>query len=123
MGLFERWLSLWIGLCIAAGIALGVGARGIFTALAALEVANVNLVVAALVWMMVFPMMVGVDFSGLTHIGKMPKGLVVTLTVNWLIKPFSMTLLGIVFLQVLFAGLIPAEAKSTCRNSAMGQFH
>src|SRR6056297_3332188 len=89
IGGVERWLSLWVALAIAAGIGLGAVAPGLFEALAALEVAQVNLVVAVLIWAMVYPMMVGVDFGALSQIGQRPKGLAVTLAVNWLVKPFT----------------------------------
>jgi len=111
MSVFERFLSLWVALCIVAGIALGSLAPGVFSALAALEAGSVNLVVAVLIWAMVYPMMVAVDFASLTHIHERPKGLVITLTVNWLVKPFTMAALGVLFFQYLFAALIdPAEA-------------
>ena len=97
IGFFEKWLSLWIGLCIAAGIALGTALPGVFGFLAGLEVASVNLVVAVLIWAMIFPMMVNVDFASLGHIGDRPKGLVITLAVNWVIKPFTMAGLGVLF--------------------------
>ena len=113
MGKFERWLSLWVGLCILAGIALGSIAPGVFSWLAALEAANVNFVVAALIWLMIYPMMVQVDFASLGRIGERPKGLVITLVVNWLVKPFTMAGLGVLFFEVLFAGWIPPhDAKS-----------
>ena len=112
LGTFERWLSLWVALCIAAGVGLGALAPGLFGALAALEVASVNLVVAVLIWAMVYPMMVAVDFSALTHVGDKPKGLIITLAVNWLIKPFSMAALGVLFFEVVFAPFIaPADAQ------------
>ena len=109
MGLFERYLSVWVGLCILAGIGLGLLIPGAFQALAALEYANVNFAVAVLIWAMVWPMMIGVDFSAMRRVGDRPKGLVITLVVNWLIKPFSMALLGVVFFRHVFAGLIPPE--------------
>jgi ACR3 family arsenite transporter len=109
LGAFEKWLSLWIAAAIAGGTALGYSLPGLFGALAALEVASVNLVVAVLIWAMVFPMMVGVDFGALRGIGDRPKGLVVTLAVNWLIKPFTMAALGVLFFQFVFAGLIPPD--------------
>ena len=87
MGIFERWLSLWVGLCILAGIALGSIAPGVFSWLAALEAANVNFVVAALIWLMIYRMMVQVDFASLGRMGGGPKGLVITLVVNWVVKP------------------------------------
>ncbi|MBB5690648.1 ACR3 family arsenite efflux transporter [Roseomonas alkaliterrae] len=111
MSVFERYLSLWVALCILAGIALGSAAPGAFGALAALEYGSVNFVVAVLIWFMVYPMMVAVDFAALSRIHERPKGLVITLSVNWLVKPFTMAALGVLFFQHLFAGLIdPAQA-------------
>ncbi len=109
MGLFEKYLSVWVGLCILAGLGLGLLAPGAFQALAALEYANVNFAVAVLIWAMVWPMMIGVDFSAMRRVGDRPKGLIITLVVNWLIKPFTMALLGVVFFRYVFAGLIPPE--------------
>ena len=112
MGAFERYLSVWVGLCILAGIGLGLLLPGAFQALAALEYANVNFAVAVLIWAMVWPMMIGVDFSAMRRVGDRPKGLIITLVVNWLIKPFSMALLGVLFFRHVFAGLIPpADAE------------
>ncbi len=111
MSLFERWLTLWVALCILAGLALGNLAPGLFSNLAVLEVASVNLVVAVLIWAMVYPMMIGVDFGALKDVGTRPKGLVITLVVNWLIKPFTMAALAVLFFDYVFAGLIdPARA-------------
>ena len=109
MGLFEKYLSVWVGLCILAGLGLGLLAPGAFQALAALEYANVNFAVAVLIWAMVWPMMIGVDFSAMRRVGDRPKGLIITLVVNWLIKPFTMALLGVLFFKHVFAGLIPPE--------------
>jgi ACR3 family arsenite transporter len=110
MPVFERYLSLWVGLCILAGIGLGSALPGAFGALAALEVGSVNLVVALLIWAMVYPMMVAVDFSAVRRIHERPKGLVITLVVNWLVKPFTMAALGVLFFEHVFAGLIdPAQ--------------
>ncbi|WP_213269381.1 ACR3 family arsenite efflux transporter [Hyphomonas sp.] len=109
MGAFEKYLSVWVGLCILAGIGLGLLVPGAFQALAALEYANVNFAVAVLIWAMVWPMMIGVDFSAMRRVGDRPKGLIITLVVNWLIKPFSMALLGVLFFRHVFAGLIPPE--------------
>ena len=109
LGLFEAWLSLWVALAMAAGIGLGFLAPGLFAALASLEYASVNLVVAVLIWAMVFPMMVGVDPAALRHVAARPKGIVVTLIVNWLVKPFTMAALGVLFFHHVFAGLIPPE--------------
>ena len=110
MSVFERYLSLWVALCIAAGVALGKIVPGLFETLAAWEHANVNLAVALLIWAMVYPMMINVDFRSLRDIGARPKGLVITLVVNWLVKPFTMAALGVVFFNHVFAGLIPPAA-------------
>jgi ACR3 family arsenite transporter len=109
LGTFERWLSVWVALAIAAGLLLGNLFPGSFALLASLEIASVNLPVAVLIWAMVYPMMVGVDFSSLRQIGDKPKGLVVTLVVNWLIKPFTMAALGVLFFNHVFAGMIPPD--------------
>lgn len=112
IGFFEKWLSVWVALCIAAGIGLGSALPGLFQVLADLEYASVNLIVAVLIWGMVYPMMVNVDFASLRHIGERPKGLVITLIVNWLIKPFTMVGLGILFFEIFFVDLIaPADAQ------------
>ena len=109
---FEKWLSVWVALCIVAGITLGNTLPETFKFLASIEYASVNLVVAILIWGMVYPMMVNVDFSSLRHVGDQPKGLLITLVVNWLIKPFTMVALGILFFEVLFVDLInPADAQ------------
>ncbi len=112
MGVFERYLSLWVALCIVAGIALGELFPPLVDLLSRLEVASVNLVVAVLIWVMIYPMMVNVDFAALRHIGDRPKGLVITVTINWLIKPFTMAGLGVLFFEVVFRGLVdPADAR------------
>ena len=112
IGFFEKWLSVWVAICIGAGLLLGNTLPGLFETLAGLEIASVNLVVAVLIWAMVYPMMVAVDFASLRHIGDRPKGLVLTLVVNWLIKPFTMAGLAVLFFEVLFADLIaPADAQ------------
>jgi len=97
MGLFERYLSLWVGLCIALGIGLGLAAPQAFQTLAKWEYAKVNLVVAILIWVMIYPMMVQIDFASLKEITKKPKGILLTLLVNWLIKPFTMAFLAWLF--------------------------
>jgi len=113
MGSFEKYLSLWVGLALVLGLALGQFFPGAFGALAAFEYANVNFAVALLIWAMVWPMMIGVEFAGIRGAFAKPKGLVITLVVNWLVKPFSMALLGVLFFEHVFAGLIPADdAKS-----------
>ena len=112
IGFFEKWLSVWVALCIAAGIGLGSAIPGLFQFFAELEYKSVNLIVAVLIWGMVYPMMVNVDFSSLRHVGERPKGLLITIVVNWLIKPFTMLALGILFFEVLFVDLIaPADAQ------------
>tara|TARA_R110000822_G_scaffold23049_1_gene71485 strand:- start:1575 stop:2597 length:1023 start_codon:yes stop_codon:yes gene_type:complete len=108
MGAFERYLSVWVAAAIAAGIGLSLIVPGLFQALAGLEYANVNFPVAILIWAMVWPMMIGVDFSSLARVGEKPKGLIITLAVNWLIKPFTMAALGVLFFKHVFAGFIPA---------------
>jgi ACR3 family arsenite transporter len=111
MSLFERWLTLWVALCILAGLLLGNLMPDMFRALAGLKYASVNLVVAILIWAMVYPMMIAIDFGSLKDVGRRPKGLVITLVINWLIKPFTMAALGVLFFNHLFAGLIdPAKA-------------
>jgi ACR3 family arsenite transporter len=108
MGVFERYLSVWVGLAIAAGVALGLVVPGAFELVARLEWARVNLVVALLIWLMIYPMMLKVEPSCLKDVGKKPKGLALTLAVNWLIKPFTMAGLGVFFFQYAFADLVPA---------------
>ena len=109
MGVFERFLSLWVALCIAIGVGLGAMLPDSFQAIASVEYASVNLVVAVLIWVMIYPMMVNVDFASLKDVGKKPKGLCITLVVNWLIKPFTMAALGILFFEHVFAGLVEPE--------------
>ena len=112
MGLFERYLSLWVALCIVSGIALGTLLPGVFQIFADLEYASVNLPIAVLIWLMIYPMMVQVDFAAIRDVGKRPKGLMLTLVVNWLIKPFTMAGLGWLFFRVLFVDLVdPATAS------------
>jgi ACR3 family arsenite transporter len=112
MSIFDRYLSLWVGLCIATGVALGELFPNIFQVIAGWEYASVNLVVAVLIWAMVYPMMVAVDFASLRDIHRRPKGLIITLIVNWLVKPFTMAGLGVLFFQVFFDDVInPADAQ------------
>ncbi len=109
MSLFERWLTLWVFLCIVAGIALGQFVPAPFQALGRMEVAQVNLPVGLLIWVMIVPMLVKVDFGALHEVRQHVRGIGVTLVVNWLVKPFSMALLGWLFIRHLFAPLLPAE--------------
>lgn len=106
LGTFERFLSVWVLLAIVAGLALGLVAPVAVGVLASLEYASVNLVVAVLIWAMIYPMMVGVDFASVKDIGRKPKGLVITLVVNWLVKPFTMAALAVLFFNHLYAGLM-----------------
>jgi ACR3 family arsenite transporter len=111
MGIFERYLSVWVALCIGAGVLLGSAFPGLFSAVAALEYAKVNLVVAVLIWIMIYPMMIQIDFSAVRDVGRKPRGLALTLVINWLVKPFTMAALGWLFFRVLFVDLVdPATA-------------
>ena len=112
MGIFERYLSVWVGLCILAGVAMGNVSPQFFAALAGLEVAGVNLVVAVLIWIMIYPMMVQVDLGSIRDIGQRPKGLVITLVVNWLIKPFTMAALGWLFFRIFFTDLVDPKTAN-----------
>ncbi len=107
MGVFERYLSIWVAACIATGVGLGTLAPSLFAAIAAVGYANVNFIVAVLIWIMIYPMMINVDFASLKDTGRRPKGLCITLVVNWLIKPFTMAALGVLFFEHVFAGLVP----------------
>src|SRR5690554_4472772 len=112
MGLFERFLSVWVGLAILIGITAGSIIPDAFNVIATLEFAHVNIVIAVLIWLMIYPMMVQIDFASIKDVGKKPKGLLLTLTINWFIKPFTMALLGWLFFRVLFADLVdPARAS------------
>lgn len=110
LGLFERYLSVWVALSLGAGVVLGLVFPALFAGAAALQFANVNLIIAVLIWVMIYPMMIGVDFASLKDVGRKPKGLCITLVVNWLIKPFSMALLGLLFFEVLFVEWVDAES-------------
>ena len=106
MGIFERYLSVWVGISIITGVILGNLFPNIFKQVAELEFAHVNVLIAICIWVMVYPMMVQVDFSSIKHLGERPKGLILTLVVNWLIKPFTMAGLGWLFFKILFAGFV-----------------
>ena len=106
MPAFERYLSIWVALAILAGLALGQVAPGLVGYLAGLQYGSVNFVVAILIWFMVYPMMVAVDFSSLARVHQRPKGMIITLVVNWLIKPFTMAALGVLFFEWAFAPFI-----------------
>ena len=109
MSLFERWLSLWVFLCIAAGVALGQAFPGAFEALGRLEAARVNLPVGVLIWVMIIPMLLRIDFAAMAQVRRHWRGIAVTLGVNWLVKPFSMAMLAWIFLRHVFAPYLPAE--------------
>tara|TARA_R110000868_G_scaffold262401_1_gene520964 strand:+ start:138233 stop:139267 length:1035 start_codon:yes stop_codon:yes gene_type:complete len=109
LGIFEKYLSLWVSFCIVLGIGLGVATPSIFQAIAEVEYASVNLVIAIFIWIMIYPMMVNIDFSSIKDVGKKPKGLCITLVINWLVKPFTMAALGILFFEHIFSGLISPE--------------
>jgi arsenite transporter len=112
MGLFERYLSVWVALAILIGIAMGNVLPEAFAAVASWEFAQVNFVIAGLIWLMIYPMMVQIDFSSIKDVGKRPQGLVLTLCINWLIKPFSMALLGWLFFKVLFAPWVDPQTAT-----------
>ena len=112
MGTFERYLSIWVALAITVGVVLGNVFPAFFELIAALEFAHVNLVVALLIWLMIYPMMVQIDFSSLKDVGKKPKGLVLTLVVNWLIKPFTMAFLGWLFFKGFFADWVDPQTAN-----------
>jgi ACR3 family arsenite transporter len=95
LGLFERFLTVWVGLGILAGVGVGLWLPGVFALIAAIEFAHVNLVVAVLIWIMIYPMMIQIDWSSIKQVGHKPRGLFLTLVVNWLIKPFTMAALGV----------------------------
>jgi ACR3 family arsenite transporter len=109
MTIFERYLTLWVGICIAVGVAIGQLFPSAIQSVGALEVANVNLPVGFLIWVMIIPMLVRIDFGALREIRQHVRGIGVTLFVNWLVKPFSMAFLGWLFIRHWFAPLLPAE--------------
>lgn len=112
MGLFERYLTVWVASGIALGVGLGLVFPGLFEWVSTLEIAHVNLVVAVFIWVMIYPMMIQIDWSAIKDVSKKPQGLALTLVVNWLIKPFTMAALGVLFFQYLFAPWVdPASAK------------
>ncbi len=107
MSVFERYLTIWVALCIAAGVALGHFVPGVFQGLGGLEYANVNIPMAALIWLMIIPMLVRIDFASLRDVTSHWRGIGVTLFINWAVKPFSMALLGWLFIGMLFRPLLP----------------
>ena len=109
MSAFERYLTVWVFLCIVTGIALGEFAPGVFQTIGRMEYAQVNLPVGLLIWVMVIPMLIKVDFGALHEVKQHVRGIGVTLFVNWLVKPFSMAFLGWLFIRHLFAPMLPAD--------------
>jgi ACR3 family arsenite transporter len=112
MGLFERYLSVWVGISIIIGVVLGSIIPDFFSLVASLEYAHVNIVVAVLIWLMVYPMMIQIDFSSIKDVGKKPKGLALTLVINWLIKPFTMAALGWLFFKGFFADWVDPQSAN-----------
>jgi arsenite transporter len=112
MGLFERFLTVWVALGILAGVGLGLSAPAVFQAIAALEFAHVNLVVAVFIWVMIYPMMIQIDWTSVKNVGQRPAGLLLTLVVNWLIKPFTMALLGVLFFKFVFAPWVDPQSAN-----------
>ena len=108
LGLFERYLSIWISLAIAAGVLLGATVPQLASGIAAFEIAGINLLIALLIWGMIFPMLLAVDFSAISSVRQQPRALVVTVIVNWLIKPLTMTAMAWLFIRGLFSPWIPA---------------
>jgi hypothetical protein len=121
MSFFDRYLSVWVALCIVAGIAIGKLLPVVPETLSRYEYANVSIPIAVLIWVMIFPMMLKIDFASVVNAVKMPKGLTVTLVVNWLIKPFTMFAIAWVFFYFIFKAFIPAERQRISgRRSASG---
>jgi len=106
IGFFEKYLSLWVAICIAVGIGIGHFAGDSIQVLSNMEIYKVNIPVAILIWMMIYPMMLQVDFSSIRNVGKRPKGLILTLVVNWLIKPFTMAFFAWIFFSKLYSAFI-----------------
>jgi ACR3 family arsenite transporter len=107
MGFFERYLTVWVALCIVVGVAIGQFFPIIPHTLSRFEYANVSIPIAILIWLMIYPMMLKIDFASILDAGKKPKGLCITCTVNWLIKPFTMYLIAALFFKVIFASFLP----------------
>jgi arsenite transporter len=112
MGVFERYLTVWVALGIAAGVGLGLLIPPVFELVARIEVAQVNLVVAVFIWVMIYPMMIQIDWRAVKDVGRKPKGLVLTLVINWLVKPFTMAALGVLFFQYIFAPWVDPQSAS-----------
>jgi len=109
MGLFERFLTVWVFIAIIAGVILGSNFSGFFETISSLEIAHVNIVVAVLIWVMIYPMMTQVDFSSLKSVHEKPQGLILTCFINWMVKPFSMAILGWLFFRIIYADIIDPQ--------------
>ncbi|EWH11503.1 arsenical pump membrane protein [Catenovulum agarivorans DS-2] len=109
MGNFERYLSVWVAAAIVLGVSLGLLYPSLFAFVAQLEVAKVNLVIAVFIWLMIYPMMVQIEFASIRDVGKNPQGLLLTIIINWLVKPFSMAALGWLFFEGIFADWVSAQ--------------
>lgn len=109
MSIFERWLTLWVGLGIAFGVAFGVLIPGVFVWISEQSVAQVNLIVAVLIWAMIYPMMIQIDWASIRQASREPKGLMLTIVVNWAIKPFTMAAIAVLFFKFFWADLVPAQ--------------
>lgn len=109
MGIFERFLTIWVALAITAGVALGIAFPQVVEKVALLEITHINLPVAVLIWLMIYPMMIQIDWSAIKDVGKKPKGLAMAIVVNWLIKPFTMALIGWLFFRFLFAAWVEPQ--------------
>ncbi len=112
MGLFERYLSVWVALCIVLGVFLGYYIPSVFAVIVTWEYAHVNVLIAVLIWVMIYPMMVQVDFSAINNTGKNPRGLILTLVINWLIKPFTMAALGWLFFKIFFVSMVDPQTAN-----------
>ena len=109
MAFFERYLSVWVAMCIGAGILIGYLAGDDISFLSEMEIYKVNLPIAILIWMMIYPMMLQIDFSSIKGVGKAPKGLIMTVVINWLIKPFTMAFFAWIFFEHLYSAFIDPE--------------
>jgi ACR3 family arsenite transporter len=112
VSLFERYLSLWVGCCIVFGVSIGNFTPQLFMSFAGIQAAHVNIPIAILIWIMIYPMMIQVDFSSIRDIGKKPKAIVLTLVINWLVKPFTMAALGWLFFRVIFVDWVDPQTAS-----------
>jgi len=112
MGVFERYLSVWVAISITVGVLLGLWQPTVFATIATFEIAHINIVIAVCIWVMIYPMMAQIDFSAVKSVAKNPKGIVLTVIINWLIKPFTMALMGWLFFRFLFVDLVdPTSAQ------------